>query len=333
VVKSLFALCTVVLTSISLLLPTATQVKGEDIAKVGEAKDEVKDKLSVARFAQDVSVTIKAGAYAGSGALVTTSDGTTWCWTAAHVCKPLRTTREVIDDKGGKRTKVEFEDAKVLRFYREKVEGRLVSEYSCDAEVIRYSDATFGNDLCLLRLRDAPQRAFGSAKFYLNKELPEIGSELYHCGSLLGPFGSNSLMYGMLSQHGRVIDGKVFTQCQCGAFPGSSGGVVCLKNDGRYIGMLVMGAGEGFNLIVPISRMLKWAKQVGVDFTLDHTKEVPTEEELNSKPIEDAPVSTSTNRAMQQRKASGLTYYLMRDKTSTEPEVDFGLPLYEPPGQ
>ena len=40
---------------------------------------------------------------------------------------------------------------------------------------------------------------------------------------------------------------RIFDQTTCVAFPGSSGGGVFLKRDDpRYVGMLVRGAGEGF---------------------------------------------------------------------------------------
>ena len=62
-----------------------------------------------------------------------------------------------------------------------------------------------------------------------------------------------------MSQVGRVLDlgsggGTVFDQTTVTAFPGSSGGGVFLT-DGKYVGMLVRGAGETFNLIVPVRRM------------------------------------------------------------------------------
>ena len=65
---------------------------------------------------------------------------------------------------------------------------------------------------------------------------------------------------GIISQVGR-IHGKVeFDQTTVTAFPGSSGGGVYLQ-DGRYVGMIVRGAGEGFNLMVPVRRMVRWAEK------------------------------------------------------------------------
>lgn len=263
------------------------------------ADDKLKEVFKTAKYMQNVAVTVRAGSYSGSGTIVQTKDGSIYIWTAAHVCAPLRETRKVIDDKGGTRTKVEFQDAKIMRYFKDQKEGRIVASYSGDAEIIRYSDSEFGHDLCLLRLRDKPTREFNNettAKFYLDDSLPDIGDDLLHCGSLLGPIGSNSLTSGILSQHGRVFDGKIYDQTNCTAFPGSSGGIVALKGDGRYIGMLVAGAGEGFNIIVPARRIRAWAKAVGVEFALDAAKEVPKDEVLKAKPIEDSESSSGDHK-------------------------------------
>lgn len=237
-----------------------------------------------AAYMQDIGVTVKAGQYSGSGALVQTKDGSVWVWTAGHVVEGCRRTRE--SNEGAAKKIVEFDDAKVMRFLNDPESGRIVSSYSSDAEVIRYSDAENGHDLALLRLRDKSFKPASSTRFYLDKNLPEVGVELYHIGSLLGPFGSNSLTSGILSRHGRVLNSVVYDQTQVVAFPGSSGGPVCLKADGRYVGMLVRGAGEGFNLIVPVRRMRDWAKECKVDFALDPSLPVPSEEELRKAGVD-----------------------------------------------
>ena len=85
----------------------------------------------------------------------------------------------------------------------------------------------------------------------------------------------------------------MFDQTTVTAFPGSSGGGVYLSdkngdNSGKYVGMLVRGAGEGFNFIVPVRRMQDWAKKVNIEWALDTDAETPTLEELVTQPIEDA---------------------------------------------
>ena len=241
------------------------------------------EKISVPDYLQDISITIRAGNSEGSG-VAFTRDGVTYVWTAAHVVSGLRSTRMVVDPKTGTpRTIVEFKDAKIVRTLREK--GRTVGRTEIDAEVVRYSDADHGEDLALLRVRKTDFIKV-SGKLYLDEEIPSLGTRLLHVGSLLGQQGSNSLTAGIMSQHGRLIGKTVYDQTTVSAFPGSSGGGVYLE-DGRYVGMLVRGAGESFNLIVPARRMLDWAKRAGVLWTLDPKVKVPSVEDIKKIPIED----------------------------------------------
>ena len=79
----------------------------------------------------------------------------------------------------------------------------------------------------------------------------------------------------------------LFDQTTVTAFPGSSGGGVFLT-DGQYIGMLVRGAGETFNLIVPIRRMAKWAKSEKIEWAMNPEKKAPKLEEIMKLPKEKA---------------------------------------------
>jgi S1-C subfamily serine protease len=242
----------------------------------------------VPEYLNDISVTIRAADGEGSGVLKRTKDGTTWVWTAAHVVAGLRKTRQTIDAKtGATKTVVTFDDAKVIKMLIE--DGRTVGRVEVDAEVIRYSDATYGEDLALLRIR---KKHFIDAcvNFYLEKTPPLRGTPLFHSGSLLGEIGSNSLTEGILSQHGRLIKGKVFDQVSTPSFPGSSGGGVYLKSDGRLIGLLVRGAPGGFSLIVPLRRMQAWAKKAHVEWAIRDGVPVPSQEELEKLQVEDESV-------------------------------------------
>jgi S1-C subfamily serine protease len=251
----------------------------------GQATKPVEQKLpkDVPVYLQDVSVTIHAAGAQGSGVIVTRKD-VNYVWTAGHVVDGLRKSRLIIDPKSGAtKTLIEFDDARVVKELVEN--GRRVGEVSMEAEVIRYSNADTGEDLALLRVRKRSYEK-ASAVFYLESQIPKIGSPLLHCGSLRGQFGSNSMTSGIVSQIGRVYMNTVYDQTTCTAFPGSSGGGVYL-NDGRYVGMLVRGAGEGFNLIVPARRMHAWAKKVGVEFAMDESLPVPSEDELKKGQLED----------------------------------------------
>jgi len=255
---------------------------------------------NMAQHLQDISVTIVSkgqygGGGEGSGVIVTRTfpngEKVNFVWTAAHVVDNLRKTKDVIDPKSGtKRTVVEFDDAMVVKSLTE--DGRSVGKVEFYAQVVRYSAE---EDLALLRLR---KKNFVDATvtFYLDKEIPSLGTNLLHVGSLLGQLGSNSMTTGIMSQHGRLIDKKVFDQTTVAAFPGSSGGGVYLT-DGRMVGMLVRGAGETFNLIVPVRRMQEWSKQASIEWALDANVKMPTEEELEKLPVEDNGVTFSYSRS------------------------------------
>ena len=237
----------------------------------------------VPAYMQAISVTIKAGFSEGSGVAID-RNGTTFVWTAGHVVDGLRSMRKVTDPKTGtQRTIIEFEDAKIVKTLVE--DGRTVGYLHLDAEVIRYSDADHGHDLAILKVRKKGAIKT-SAVFYDEAKPPKLGTQLFHVGSLLGVVGSNSLTTGIVSAHGRLIGKTVYDQTTVTAFPGSSGGGVYLT-DGRYVGMLVRGAGEGFNLIVPVRRMRSWAKKAKVEWALDPRVKLPTEEERKKIPIED----------------------------------------------
>ena len=249
----------------------------------------------VADHLQDVSVTIKAKArYSsseGSGAMIIREvDGkkVTFVWTAAHVVDNLRKVRSVIE--GGAPVKiVEFDDASIVKELVEK--GRRVGEMKMDAKIIKYSNAEDGHDLALLMVR-AKDYAKDGVDFYLKEEndrIIPIGTDLFHVGSLLGQMGANSMTTGIISQVGRTLDKFEYDQTTVTAFPGSSGGGVYLQN-GQYVGMIVRGAGEGFNLMVPVRRMIRWAEKNDIMWAIDPKVEMPPMEEILSMQIEDTGV-------------------------------------------
>jgi hypothetical protein len=261
---------------------TLTPANSQEKAQPAPVKKLSADEIPL--YLQDLSVTIHAGRSQGSG-VIKTRDGVNYILTAGHVVESLRTTRTIIDPKtGGSRTKIEFEDAKIVKEIYDD-DGRSVGRVIMDAEVIRYSDADNGEDLALLRLRK--KNFVKSSVSFDSKGIVPVGTDLLHVGSLLGQLGSNSLTTGVVSQQGRVFRGVVYDQSTCAAFPGSSGGGIYRKSDGTYVGMIVRGAGETFNLYVPMRRMRTWAERQGVQFIFDDTVAVPTEKVLRSSPIED----------------------------------------------
>jgi S1-C subfamily serine protease len=251
----------------------------------------------VSSYLQDISVTIKSSGGTGSGVLLArkTKDKNNneiminFVWTAAHVIENLRNVRTVLNVDGQTKKIVEFKDAEIVKKLIEN--GSTVGQISMDAKVIKYSDAKDGEDLALLMVRKL-NFSSSSAKFHLDKECKglNLGTQLYHVGSLLGENGSNSMTTGIMSQVGRMVtlngSNKVlFDQTTVTAFPGSSGGGVYLT-DGQYIGMLVRGAGETFNLIVPMRRMMKWAEDEHIMWALDDTLEMPSLEQIEKINVE-----------------------------------------------
>lgn len=250
----------------------------------------------ISSYLQDISVTIKAEGGEGSGVIFTREidsasgkKSVNFVWTAAHVLERTRSIRTVIDINGQTKKIPEFKDLSIIKKLIEN--GRTVGQLVMDAKVIKYSDAKDGEDLALVMIRKFNFVDKG-AKFYQDKEEKgvSLGTQLYHVGSLLGETGSNSMTTGIMSQVGRTVNlnggAKVlFDQTTVTAFPGSSGGGVFLT-DGQYIGMLVRGAGETFNLIVPVRRMLKWAKTENIEWALDSSIKAPLLEEIEKLPIE-----------------------------------------------
>ena len=253
-------------------------------------------KRSTAEHLQNVSVTIRSeGAWSvgeGSGVIFTRKDSrgnlVNFVWTAAHVIDNLRSTRKVVVN-GMPKTVVEFKDPVVIKEIRQ--DGRTVGRLQMDAEVLKYSESEKGHDLALLRVRKL-NFVTDSVTFYLDEKIPPLGTDLLHVGSLLGQMGANSMTDGIYSQHGRILkhlNKHIFDQTTVTAFPGSSGGGVYLKNDARYVGMLVRGAGEGFNLVVPVRRMVDYCQKNKIMWALDPNVKMPAEDELNKMSIENTP--------------------------------------------
>jgi len=277
----------------------------------GAAKS-YEETLKVANYLQDISVTIRSeGRYSkseGSGVLITRKIGdevVTFVWTCGHVVDNLRSIRTVIES-GTPVKLVEFDDVRIIKELVES--GRRVGEINMDATVVKYSDADDGEDLALLMVR-AKDYGKASARFQLNGKtnIVPIGTELFHVGSLLGQMGSNSMTSGIISQVGR-IHGKVeFDQTTVTAFPGSSGGGVYLK-DGTYVGMIVRGAGEGFNLMVPIRRMVRWAEKHDIMWALDPTIKAPAVEDILKLPVESTKKKSVDSKGSKKKKEFNSTF-------------------------
>lgn len=265
---------------LSLLLCSASLANAEDVSS----------------YLQSISVTVTAKGGSGSGVVFTRDikDGdktkkVNFVWTAAHVLEGLRSIRTYIDSDGHVKKTVDFQDAEIKKKIIE--DGRTIGQLVLDAKVIKYSDAKTGEDLALLMIRKA-DFVQDSLRFYVDNEgkgLP-LGSQLFHVGSLLGEDGSNSMTTGIMSQVGRTVSLNggpkvLFDQTTVTAFPGSSGGGV-FSTEGNYVGMLVRGAGETFNLIVPVRRIKKWAEKENLLWAMDLNSKAPTLDEIDKISVE-----------------------------------------------
>lgn len=254
---------------------------------------------------QDISVMVTADSGSGSGILVTRKvedKDVTFVWTAAHVVQKLRIGEN------------QFTDAKVIRQYR--FNGSVLGELQLDAKIIHYSA---DEDLALLQIQKS-NSFVDSATFYLDERVPAIGTDVYHVGSFHGKIGYNSFSTGVVSQHSRNLG---LDQTTAIIYPGSSGGGLFLKEDGRCIGLAVRTFGPGFSLYVPSRNMQKWAKRSKVEWALDTSVPMPTAEELAKLPVEDASASAlNWNRDINKPCPANVEYpFLLIWKSAVSPDA------------
>jgi hypothetical protein len=215
---------------------------------------------------QETAVTIHTEFGQGSGVIITRK-GVNYVLTAGHVVAGNRRVTKVVTDSKDS-SEVSFKPVSIVKEIY--VDGESIGTTSIQADVVAYSSAEFGQDVALVRLRSKITDA--SVEFY-PKQLLSVGTAVVHVGSLEGQDGSNSFTTGSYAQVGRVLYDRVFDQTSCPAFPGSSGGGIYLQSNGQYVGMLVRGSGETFNLIVPIRRLKQWAKTHHTEFLFDPKSE------------------------------------------------------------
>ena len=88
--------------------------------------------------------------------------------------------------------------------------------------------------------------------------------------------------------------------------------------------MLVRGAGETFNLIVPVRRMQNWCEENKILWALDPKVAMPSEAELKKIPVEDVGADFSKDsedeKAARQRKSQNLFPFLYKNEDKQKPE-------------
>ena len=111
------------------------------------------------------------------------------------------------------------------------------------------------NDIALVRIQGRPAQAAPLWNSDVPPPAPRAGDELLLVGS---PFGlEGTVTTGIVS---RVT--KKAIQTDAAANPGNSGGPA-LDKQGRIVGVLVAGAGENINFVVPIARVCAKLRRCG----------------------------------------------------------------------
>ncbi len=245
----------------------------------------------VAADLQQVCVTIRSGdSIQGSGVVVTRPvDGQSanFVLTAYHVVQNLREVKDVITADGQSRKQVVYRDAAVTRELRQGT--RTVGRTFVDVEVLNGDPE---RDLALLRLRALGVFAKG-IEFYLDEKAPGPGSVVFHCASPGGEQNAASVTGGQVCQLGRIFEREGFgkgeyDQCDAAALPGSSGGMICLRDDGRLIGILSLGMRntDSFHYFVPVRALRKWSEAIHAPWLVDAKQKPPTEADIKKIPLE-----------------------------------------------
>jgi len=238
----------------------------------------------------------------GSGTLIVREiEGkkTAWILTAHHVVEDSRKVTTVIVD-GTEKKRVTYKDVEMVQEIVEN--GRVGGSDRYYAKVVSVDPE---RDIALLRVRVTGKIEKG-VTFYLEDKIPPPGTLLYHCGAPGGKEigGTCSLTDGIVSRIGVLIpkyggsEHGVFDQTTCSSIGGSSGGLVALRKDGKWVGMITLGLEQtdSFNWVVPIRSVREWAKEIKVEWLLNPKIKPPTEKELEKIPLENSKLQLSKNK-------------------------------------
>jgi S1-C subfamily serine protease len=149
----------------------------------------------------------------------------------------------------------------------------LQDQCSFAVNIVKYSPLS-QYDLAVLELNS--DTVLDADTKFASKDAP-LGMEVYHVGRFwFDPLDRCSVTEGIISRLDYSLDQAIFSQTTAVTFPGSSGGGIFRKSDGRYVGMLVRGVSSGaVGLITPISRIRQWAKDEDIEWLVKPTREQP----------------------------------------------------------
>lgn len=240
----------------------------------------------------DAAVMVEGSKDSGSGVGFRNGDHG-FVWTNGHVVQALRTIKTAIDPKTGvSKTYVAFEDVWCLQDTSSN--GRITGHVKKSAKVIRFN---MKEDIALLKIYETAWPPKG-AKFV--NRIPQAGSTLWHIGSPGGEQNINTPLPGTYLKAGRVLNDVIWDQVSTPAFWGCSGGGVYLKKNGECVGLLTRFADHyrgqfthGNMYIVPARRIQEFAKRVKVEFAVDSSVPVPTDDVIMQEPIGDEPIEVT----------------------------------------
>ena len=228
-------------------------------------------KQSTLRHLDDVTVLIETKRGSGTGTLFSRRDDkgnlVHFVWTAGHVIESSKV--GPLEDMS-----VSFTNVSVAKM--NLVGGAMLEKVSYPVKVIKFSSARGGDDLALLELVEKNVFKENESVTFASPSLVAPGTLLYHVGCMFGQTGYNSVSEGMLANNGRIIYGRIFDQTTTTVFPGSSGGGI-FNEYGEYVGMVTMMRQANMNYIIPVRRMVVWAKENGLEWAMNKDVRMPGE--------------------------------------------------------
>ena len=94
--------------------------------------------------------------------------------------------------------------------------------------------------------------------------------------------------------------------------------------------MLVRGAGEGFNLIVPVRRMVEYCGKHKIMWALDKNVKMPSEDDLKKMPIENTPKEKEDAKKEEKKEAAEKAFpFMIRKITILPTKVEKRLNAFE----
>lgn len=242
----------------------------------------------IPEYLASISVTIDTPTSCGSGIAFSRKDAqgkdVTFIWTVGHITSfhhELDPILSLVIPSITNGFHVYYTN--LIAYQEISINGKTVQRTNVNVTVIKSSPSETGQDLAVLWVEGKFFNT-NTVVFDLSGRIPKLGEPLYGVSS---PFGEDRCFStGVYSGVGREIDDLVFDQSTLIVFPGSSGGGV-FTPDGKCVGLNVIMKAQGMNYFVPIRRMQEWARKEGIEWALDPSIPMPSEQELQLLPRSD----------------------------------------------